>query len=152
MKHQRFENAKNSISLCGLFILLTIIFFQLFKMYKTYEAKFEKPIEFIKGTYGNDYITQYGAKFTEVKKVFPTITHFTYVGEANEDFSSRWTHYFLTQYYMVPNLTAYTKEPLDTILYNLYNSKQLDAATNFHLNNGWHILQDFNNGLIVLAK
>ncbi|MES2394536.1 MAG: hypothetical protein V4549_00950 [Bacteroidota bacterium] len=135
-----------------LVVLLGIFVWQLYTTFIKYEEKFESPIKFTKQNYGNDYITLYGKRFEEIKKMFPKPAQLSYVGEANEDFGFATTHYVLTQYYLAPNLIFKNNGVHDTIIYNLYNSKQIDPTTNFHLNNGWRVLKDFNNGLIILAK
>ncbi len=135
-----------------LLILVGIIVAQLFKTFETHKSSFENPSLYFEQHYGNDFVTQYGHRFTEVKKMFHDVTILTYVSEANEDFSSKWTNYFLTQYHLAPNLVESKGDPHDTILYNLYSTRQIDPATNVYLNSGWHVVKDFNNGLILLAK
>lgn len=139
----------NTILLVGLGCVFS---WQMFVTFVRYEAKFESPVQVTKQDYGKDFITQYGNRFEEIKKMFTKPVRMTYVGEPNEDFSFGCTHYFLTQYYLSPNLILRNNAIRDTIIYNLYSSQKIDPATNFHLNNGWHIVKDFNNGLIVLAK
>ncbi|MES2287030.1 MAG: hypothetical protein V4547_15165 [Bacteroidota bacterium] len=135
-----------------LIALLCFFVWQLYASFIKYEDKFENPVIVTKQDYGNDFITQYGNRFVEIKKLFPKPTNLTYIGENNEDFASGALHYILTQYYLSPNLILRNQIVRDTIIYNLYNSKQITPSTNFHLKNGWHIVKDFNNGLIVLAK
>lgn len=135
-----------------LLILVSILVMQLYTTFNNYEEKFENPVKTTKQDLGNDFITQYGKRFEEIKKIFPKPAHLTYIGEVNEDFAFGSTHYVLTQYFLAPNLILRNNVVRDTIIYNLYNSKQIDPTTNFHLNNGWHILKDFKNGLIVLSK
>lgn len=135
-----------------LLVLVSILVIQLYTTFINYEEKFENPVKVTKQDFGNDFITQYGKRFEEIKKMFPKPVHITYIGEANEDFAFGATHYVLTQYYLAPNLILRNNVVRDTIIYNLYNSKQIDPTTNFHLNNGWHVLKDFNNGLILLSK
>lgn len=142
-------NSINKILLIG---LLFIIVGQLYITFVKYEDKFESPLKVIKESYGNDYITQYGKRYEEIKKMIPKLTQLSYFGEANEDFSSGFFHYVLTQYYLAPNLIFKNNSAHDTVIYNLYNSKQINPAGNYHLGNGWHIVKDFNNGLIILAK
>ncbi|MES2140380.1 MAG: hypothetical protein V4511_11800 [Bacteroidota bacterium] len=135
-----------------LIALLCVIVGQLYVTFIKYEEKFENPIKVTKQDYGNDFISQYGNRYDEIKKMFSKPVRMAYVGEPNEDFPIGCLHYFLTQYYLSPNLILRNNVVRDTIIYNLYTSKQMDAATNFHLNNGWHMIKDFNNGLILLAK
>ncbi|MFY9308868.1 MAG: hypothetical protein WAQ28_07445 [Bacteroidia bacterium] len=129
-----------------------VIVIQLFKIFENHKSSFENPSAYFNQNYGNDFVTQYGHRFTELKKMFPNVTILSYIAEPNEDFASQWTNFFLTQYHLAPHLVEREGEPHDTILYNLYNSKQIDPATNTYLNQGWHIVKDFNNGLILLAK
>lgn len=142
-------NIINNILMLG---LLCILVWQLFITFRNHEEQFESPVQFIKKNYGNDYISQYGNRFEEIKKMFPRPAHLKYVGEANESFEIGAFHFVLTQYYLSPNLVFNNNISDDTVIYNLYNSKQINPATNFHLNNGWHVVKDFNNGLIILAK
>lgn len=132
--------------------LLFIMGWQQWTTFLNHEKKFLDPIHFIKENYGNDFITQYGNRFEEIKTTFPKPVHLTYIGEANEDFNTGVMHYYLTQYYLTPNILIKNNLDRDTILYNLYSSIHFNPETNFHLNNGWHIVKDFNNGLIILAK
>ena len=117
-----------------------------------YENKFLHPIRFIKENYGKDYITQYGKRYEELKEILIKPVHLTYIGEPNEEFNTGVMHYYLTQYFLTPNIILKDDVARDTILYNLYSSIHINSETNFYLNNGWHIIRDFNNGLIVLAK
>lgn len=135
-----------------LLVLLGVIVIQLYKTFQNHTSRFENPSLYFEQHYGNDFVTQYGHRFTELKTMFSDVTILTYVTEPNEDFASKWTNYFQTQYHLAPHLVEREGEPHDTILYNLYISKQIDPATNVHLNSGWHIVKDFNNGLILLAK
>lgn len=135
-----------------LFALLLLMGAQLYSVYSSHEKKFENPVQFVKKNYKQDYITQYASRFEGIRKELPTTTTLSYVGEANESFSMHYFNYVMTQYYLSPNLIFKNNVNHDTIIYNLYSTKQIDANTNFHLNNGWHILKDFNNGLILLSK
>lgn len=148
-QNEKFITAFNNLLVLG---LSGIIFGQLYITFIQHEGKFESPIQTIKQDYGNDFITQYGKRYVEIKKTFPSHNNFSYVGEANESFAPSYFNFVLTQYYLSPNLVFIDDTIHDTILYNLYNSKQIYHSTNFHLNNGWHVIKDFNNGLIVLAK
>lgn len=142
-------NVLNNILLLA---LLSIIVGQLYVTFLKHEEKFESPLKFVKENYGNDYITQYGNRFEEIKKMFPKPTHLTYFGEANEPSGTGTFNFVLTQYFLSPNLVFKNNNIGDTLIYNLYASNKIDPATNFHLNNGWHVVKDFNNGLIILAK
>ena len=117
-----------------------------------YQDKFLNPIQFTKQNLGFDFYSQYGNRFVEVKKFFTSPTRLYYIGEPNVEFGISEAYFALTQYYLAPNLILRNNVVCDTILYNLYNSIHINAATNFHLNNGWHVVKDFNNGLIILAK
>ena len=157
--------------------LLFIIVWQQYITFSNHEKEFINPIHFIKENYGNDFITQYGNRYEEVKKIFTKPVHLTYIGEANEDYNTGVMHYYLTQYYLAPNIVLskedyntdivhyyHTQHDLasgviprknivcDTILYNLYSSIHINQESNFYLKNGWHLVKDFNNGLIVLVK
>lgn len=142
----------NIVNIILLFTLLSILVGQLFITFIKHEEKFENPIQFINQNYGNDYISLYENRFEDIKTMFPKPTHLTYVGETNESFEIGTFHYVLTQYFLSPNLIFRDNSIGDTIIYNLYSSKQINPVTNFHLNNGWHVVKDFNNGLIILAK
>ena len=133
-------------------VLLCIMAWQQWITFSNHEKEFLKPIHFIKENYGNDFITQYGNRYEDVKKIFTKPVHLTYIGEANEDYNTGVMHYYLTQYYLAPNIILKDTTPRDTILYNLYSSIHINQETNFYLKNGWHLVKDFNNGLIVLAK
>lgn len=142
------KNIKKWFCVPVLFLMVLqqgITFFQ-------YEDKFIHPIRFIKENYGKDYITQYGKRYEELKKIFIKPVHLTYIGEPNEEFNTGVMHYYLTQYFLTPNIILKDDVARDTILYNLYSSIHLNSETNFYLNNGWQIIRDFNNGLIVLTK
>lgn len=141
-----FANANNILLLA----LICIIVYQGYIVFLKYEEKFLHPIEFVSQNYGNDYITQYGNRFKEVEKMFPKPVHLCYVGESNSDFGLG--IYAVTQYYLSPNILIKNNINCDTILYNLYSSIRINPNTNFYLQNGWHIVKDFNNGLIILAK
>lgn len=149
MKYSRVLNITDKLLL---FAIIGVIIHQLYLTFKTHEVSFESPVEYVKQNFGNDFISQYGKRFTEIKKMFPAPARITYIGETNESMSIGWTNYFLTQYYLAPHLILKANTACDTVLYNLYSSKQINPTTNYHLNNGWHLVKDFNNGLIVLAK
>ncbi len=143
-----FKTAKKWLCLPLLFIMA----WQQWTTFQKYQEKFLHPIQFTKQNYGIDAVTLYGKRFVEIKKLFTNPTRMNYVGEANEEFAFFEGNFALTQYYLAPNLILRNDVVCDTVLYNLYNSIHIDPATNIHLNNGWHIIKDFNNGLIVLAK
>ena len=132
--------------------LIIIMAWQQWLTFLNHEKQFVNPIHFIKENYGNDYITQYGKRYEEIKKIFSKPVHLSYFGEADEDYYNSAMHYALTRYYLTPNLISRNNLVCDTIIYNLYSSIHINPQSNFHLNNGWHIVKDFNNGLIILAK
>lgn len=142
----------NIINIILVFTLLCIFVGQLYITFLKHEEKFESPVKYVTQNYGNDYISLYGNRFDEIKKMFPKPTHLTYIGEPDESFAIGTFNFVLTQYFLSPNLIFKNDVSGDTVIYNLYFSKQINPATNFHLNNGWHLVKDFNNGLIVLAK
>lgn len=136
-------------------LLLGVVAIIVFQLYTTFESKqsiIENPKKYIEANYKKDFISSYGERFTDIKNAFEKPIKMGYVGEENEDQTIFWTNYFLTQYYLAPHLIVKNNKTCDTILYNIYSTKQINPTTNFHLNNGWHIVKDFNNGLIVLAK
>lgn len=133
-------------------MLLLIMAWQQWNTFLAYQEKFLSPIQFTKQNYGNDIVSQYGKRFVEIKKMFTSPTRLNYVGEANASFGDSEGNFALSQYYLAPNLILRNNVVCDTILYNLYTSIHIDPATNIHLQNGWHVVKDFNNGLIVLAK
>ncbi|MGB3946833.1 MAG: hypothetical protein WBM13_02505 [Bacteroidia bacterium] len=151
MKYDKKEilQITDTILLLG---LVAIIVFQLYTTFESKQSIIENPKVYVENNYKKDFISTYGERFTEIKKVFEKPTKMGYISEENEDQSIFWTNYFLTQYYLAPHLIVKNNKTCDTILYNIYSTKQINPATNFHLNNGWHIVNDFNNGLIVLAK
>jgi hypothetical protein len=112
---------------------------------------FSDPVKYIHQYKDQDFITKYGERFSEIKSFFSHPARIGYCSEPGQDKPSYYLHYTLTQYYLAPNIID-TRTDLDTILYNLYESGQLDESTNFHLKNGWHILKKFNNGFIILTK
>ncbi|MFY9308872.1 MAG: hypothetical protein WAQ28_07465 [Bacteroidia bacterium] len=139
---------------------------------KGYHSQFLNPIQYTEQVYKKDDITAYAGRFEEVKQIFKTPTTLSYVGEAVvPNNGTREMHYALTQYYMAPhvllrNETArdrvvfnngaspptLSNRVCDTVLYNLYTSRHIDPSSNYHLNNGWKVIKDFDNGIIVLAR
>jgi hypothetical protein len=142
-------NVVNNILLIA---LLFIIVGQGYITFLKHEEKFENPLKFVKQNYGNDYITQYGHRFKEIKKMFPKPAHLCYIGEDESDFAIWLANYTITQYYLSPNILIKNNINCDTILYNLHNSIHINPETNIHLRDGWHVIKDFNNGLILFAK
>lgn len=153
-------------------LLLCVMVWQQWTTFTGYQDKFFSPIKYIRETYGNDDISQYSARLEDVKKMFPGQTCLTYVSESIvPNAGTREMHFAISQYNLAPNLlfrnslssdsllynsgaspVTFSSVICDTIIYNLYSSVQLDANNNYYLNNGWHVVKDLNNGLIVLAK
>ncbi len=152
--------------------LLCIMAWQQWSTFLKHQQKFSAPVQFIKENYGNDGVTLYGNRFEEIKKMFTKPTRITYIGEPYvPNNGTREYHFDLTQYYLAPNLlfrtnimhdsvtydngaAGITPSPIifDTVLFNLYSSLHINPATNYFTNNGWHILKDFDNGLVLLIK
>lgn len=134
--------------------LLCIMLWQEWQVFLNYKAMFFSPVNYVKTTYNFDYITQYGNRYNEAKQLFSVPIRASYIGESPEEnngLSGMVMHYYLTQYNLAPSVILNEGDVQDTIIYNLYNSIHLDTA-NFYLKNGWHVVRDFNNGLVVLAK
>lgn len=132
-------------------ILIGVFVWQMFLTLKKNESDFFNFSHFVSDNFGKDFVSQYGSRYGELRTLFQGPTRIGYIGEEGESFSKGVTNYFLTQYYLTPNLVLKDKMA-DTILYNLYSTVHLDYASNFYLHNGWHLVKDFNNGLILLAK
>lgn len=143
-----FIAAKKWICLPILFVMV----WQQLNTFLNHEDKFLHPIRFVKENYGIDFITQYGKRYEEIKKTFTKPVHLTYIGESNEEYNTGVMHYYLTQYFLTPNIIFKDDVARDTILYNLYSSIHINPETNIYLNNGWHVIKDSNNGLILLTK
>ncbi len=153
-------------------LLFCFMGWQQWKTFSVYQEKFSSPVEFTSANYGKDDITQYENRFVEVKKMFNKSARLSYMGEpVVPNNGTREMHYALTQYYLAPNLLFRNSDAkdsvvfnngaspvtasdvhCDTILYNLYSTIHINPATNYHLNHGWHVVNDFNNGIIILAK
>ena len=153
-------------------LILIMIAWQQWSTFLFHQQKFKDPIQFTKEHYRKDDISQYENRFHEIKNFFTKPTRITYIGE---DYVStngiREYHFALTQYYLAPNLLFRTDimhdkvgensglgefipSPIvyDTVLFNLYSSMHINPATNYFTNNGWHVLKDFDNGLVLLIK
>ena len=133
-------------------LLLCIMSWQQWKTFSGYQERFLNPVQFAKQYYGSDAISQNKNRYLEVKKLFTKPTRLNYVSEANESYGIFEGYFAISQYYLAPNLILRNNVVCDTILYNLYSTIHIDPATNVHLQNGWHVVKDFNNGLIVIAK
>ncbi len=153
IEDNKFFKIVDTVFLLG---VVGVIAAQLYFTFLARKAEFENPKAIIEQYYGKDFITQYASRFTELKQFFSNSNYparLTYFGEANEGFAPHFTHYILTQYYLAPNLVLKMDSGIsDTLIYNLYNTQKLDPTTNVHLNSGYHIVKDFNNGYIILAK
>lgn len=136
----------------ALLIVIGAMIWQQWKTFKKYEEGFMNPVKYTEKYFGKDYITGYGKRYDEIKKMFPSTGHICYLGEAGDDFPTWSANYSLTQYNLGPSVFMKNKMDCDTILYNLHWSIGINPKTNYHLNNGWHIVKDFNNGLVILAK
>lgn len=170
MHHISYSSTIIKSSLC--FLLLCIMGWQQWVTFTKYIDKFSAPIQYIRNTYGNDDISQYSSRFEEVKRMFPGETRLTYVSESIvPNAGTREMHFAIGQYNLAPNLlfrnnhvsdsmvynsgaspVTFSSAIYDTVIYNLYSSVHLDANNNYYLNNGWHVVKDFNNGIIILAK
>ena len=133
-------------------IVVCAMAWQLFVMFEKYEDAFLDPTKFTRDNYGKDGLSIAGKRYEELKKMFPNTTHICYMSEESDNFPTWSANYCFTQYFAGPVVFIKDKKDCDTILYNLHWSKKIDTKTNYHLNNGWHIVKDFDNGLIVLAK
>ncbi len=133
-------------------VILCAMAWQQWNTFLRYQERFASPIQYTKQNYDNDSGTRYGTRFTEVKKMFTSPTRMNYVAEVGETYVLSEGHFALTQYYLAPNLILRNNVPCDTIICNLYNTLHLDPSLDVHLQNGWHIVKDFNNGIIILAK
>jgi hypothetical protein len=134
-------------------LLLCIMGYQQWATFSRHKDKFLSPIEYTKKNYLADGITQDAKRYVELRKMFTKPTRLNYVGETDE-----WDHaigegYFaFTQYNISPNLILRDDVPCDTVLYNLYRSMHINTETNIYIKKGWHVVKDFNNGLVILAK
>lgn len=153
-------------------LLLIIMGKQQLNTFADSQDKFSAPLQYTQQVYMKDDITAYGSRFEEVKQFFKKPITLSYVGEpVVPNNGTREMHYALTQYYMAPhvllrNETArdrvlynngasppvLSERVCDTVLYNLYTTGHIDPVSNYHINHGWHIVKDFNNGIIVLAR
>lgn len=153
-------------------LLLCIMGWQQWATLLKHHEKFLDPIQFTKDNFATDDVSQYGKRFEEIKKMFSKPTRITYIGEnIVTNSGTREFHFALTQYYLAPNLFLRTNimhdslihdngSPgitpasviYDTVLFNLYSSGHIVPENNYFIKNGWHILKDFDNGLILLTK
>lgn len=165
------KNLKTISTLC-LIVVLLAMGYQQWTTFKVYQDKFLDPIGFTKSVYGNDDVTGYENRLTEVKKALSNPTILNYVGEAVvPNNGTREMHYALTQYYLAPNLlirnttaqdrtefnngaspVSHSNIVCDSILYNVYSSGNIDMANNYHIKNGWHVAKNFDNGYILLSR
>lgn len=101
--------------------------------------------------YGNDFISTYNKKFDIVRPYLKPNSLIGYFSEPGENYVYWGMHMCLTQYNVAP-AAILDKQERDTILYNLYNTQHINPATDRHLQRGWKVLKDFDNGLILLVK
>lgn len=135
---------------------ITLLVFILGCMYQTWTT-FSQHIPYIKDfkanfitPYGKDFVSEYTTRFDSIHHYVKPNTQLGYFSEPGENYVYWGMHGCLTAYNIAPAI-ARDKQTRDTILYNLYNTKHLDAS-NTHLQQGWKIWKDFGNGLILLKK
>ena len=143
---------KNIINSLLILVFLCIVIWQGYIMLLKYETQFLNPKDYINKNYGYDYISKYGERFNEINKMFPKPTRLSYVGETVSGPHIWLASYLIAQYHFAPNLLLKECNNCDTILYNLITTLHINQEDNFHLKNGWHMVIDFDNGLILLAK
>jgi hypothetical protein len=136
-----------SIILCGFLVFAGL---QQWSTFEKYSLQFETPLSYTQQTFGKDFITLYGKRFTEVKQFLNETNKIGYYSENNQNMPTFYLHYVLSQYYLTPTLLE-KNENTDTILYNLYDSYRIDPE-NYHLKNGWQVIKDFNNGFILISR
>ncbi len=146
-------NLKSLVKL-RLLLLLPVIFFmskQLWLTWQGYTDCAKNVKSCIVAPWGTDFITTYGTRYTQINQFLTTPTRIGYYGEPGESFGMWANNYVLSQYFMAPHVLE-DKKANDTILYNLYGSQNPALISSQFLQQGWHILKDFNNGLILLSK
>lgn len=125
---------------------------QLWLTKESYTACLQAPKPCLVDPWGVDFISTYGKRYTEINQFLTKPTQMGYYGEPGEIFMGMGANNFvLSQYFMAPHALKY-QEQSDTILYNLYGSQNPALINPQLLQQGWHILKDFNNGLILLSK
>jgi hypothetical protein len=130
---------------------LVFVGLQQWNTFEKYSTQFGTPVDYTNQTFGQDFITNYGNRFTELKEYLKGTQGIGYCSENNQNIPTYYLHYVLSQYYLTP--TILSKNPdSDTLLYNLYESYKLNPSENYHLKNGWRIIKDFNNGFILISK
>jgi len=132
--------------------LLCLMIWQQWESFLVHEEKIVKPTAYIQKYYDNDYTSVYGRRYEELKKYINKPCHITYFGDTNLNTSTILMHYYQTQYFLSPNIILNDSLARDTILYNMYFTLHIDLENNFYLKNGWKLIKDFNNGLILIAK
>ena len=100
---------------------------------------------------GNDFISNYNKKFEAMRPYLRPNSVMGYFSEPGESYVYWGMHICLTEYNIAP-AAIIDKKDCDTILYNLYNTQHITTATDRHLQRGWKVLKDFNNGLILLIR
>jgi hypothetical protein len=148
-----FQKVRENKVIINFFVIVFIflVCFQQWTTFKKYIHQFESPVQYTRENFGNDYVSRYENRIPELKNFLSHSVSIGYCSEPNQDMPTYYLHYVLTQYYLTPALVT-KRTDSDTVLYNLYNSNKIDVLNNYHLNHGWHIIKDFNNGFILLAK
>jgi hypothetical protein len=141
------------LRISGLTLLIFALIWQQWNTFLKYKEAFHNPIAYTAKYYEKDYMTAaLATKYEGLRQMFPHTSHICYIGEPGDDFPTWSANYSFTQYFASPSVYIKDRIDCDTILYNLHWTIHINAKNNYHLNNGWHIVKDFNNGLIVLAK
>lgn len=147
-------NLKQVLRIRVLFLLPVLFFLikQLWLTAQSYRDCAPNPKACIVDPWGNDFISNYGKRYTEINQFLSNPTRMGYYGEPGEIFMGMGANNFvLSQYFMAPHVLDYNKE-MDTILYNLYGSQNPANIAPQFLQQGWTVWKDFNNGLIILTK
>lgn len=125
---------------------------QLWLTKQSYTACLQTPKACLFDPWGADFISTYGNRYIEINQYLTKPTQMGYYGEPGEIFMGMGANNFvLSQYFMAPHALEYQKTS-DTILYNLYGSQNPALIDPQLLQQGWHVLKNFNNGLILLSK
>lgn len=152
--------------------LLGIIGWQQWLVFSKFQDSFLNFEGYLHKVQPIDDIAGYKTKLAEVRKMFSGRSKLTYASETiHPNEATREMHFALTQYELAPNLLfrnaltpdnlessigaappTYTSTVYDTVIYNLYCSFMLNPQNNYYLNNGYHVVKDFGNGIIILAK
>lgn len=130
---------------------LVFVGLQQWNTFEKYSTQFEAPFAYTSKTLNQDFITNYGNRFAEVKEYLKGSAQIGYSSENNQNMPTYYLHYVLSQYYLTPTLLSKNQNS-DTILYNLYESYKINPMENYHLKNGWRVIKDFNNGFILISR